>query len=314
VILLEGVIRRGSALGFHEVADRGRVNLSVLAADDDVRYARDIAMDGLRDAAGRGARSDAAFHASNAAEFDMHLGNLEPAYERVTQVLGLDLEGGDLSMNLFMRYIISTVAGKPTGDVDAIAGSATGMNASVPDDVDTWRALVAGDGRAAIRHGLEFARDDELNASLAYLRAAVGAAMVGDASAARTAADESRAGMRWGRVAEAIQAGTEAIALALEGSRERADEAARASLEGLRAGGIRLIEGLVLYGLGLALLPQQPGPAYVAQARRLFDEIGAAGLVASVDRLAAGSSGAPAQEAGATDGAAEAAAAEAMSS
>jgi class 3 adenylate cyclase len=282
--LLEGVIRRASAAGFHEIADRGRVNLSVLAADDDLRYARDIAMDGLRAALARGARSDAAFHALNAAEFDLHLGALDLAVEHSAQILSLDLEGGDLAMNQFEQYVLATVRGEATPDVAAIVGSSPGINDTAVDDARTWRALVDGDGPATVRHGLIFGRDDELNAPMAYLRVAVGAAMTGDAASARTAADELRVTTRWGRTAEAVLAGTEAIALALAGSRDAALETGLLSLDWLRSGGIRLIEGLVLLGLGMALGPEPPGPTYLDQARRQFDDVGAAGLVAVIDR------------------------------
>jgi hypothetical protein len=289
--ILEGVIRRAAAAGFHELADRGRVNLSVLAADDDVRYARDIAMDGLRTALARGARSDAAFHALNATEFDMHLGNLDAAAEHVAQILALDLEGADLAMNQFEGYVLATLRGEPTIDLATILGAAPGVNETTDDDAVTWRALVEGDGPAAIRHGLVFGRDDDLNAPVAYLRVAVGAATIGDAASARTAADELRVATRWGRSGEALLGGAEAIALALEGSRDAAIETGRVALDSLRAGETRLLEGLVLFGLGTALGSDDPGPSYVRQARSIFEDIGAFGLVRMIDARGASDGG-----------------------
>ena len=103
IVLLEGIYRRAVAAGLTEIADRARTNLAVTVADDDVRYGRDVAVEHLEDAIARGARSDAAYAASNSAEFDLHLGNLTDAMERIERILALELEGGDRAMNLATR-------------------------------------------------------------------------------------------------------------------------------------------------------------------------------------------------------------------
>ena len=283
IVLLEGIYRRALATGLTETADRARNNLSVTVAEDDLRYGRDLALEGLEEAIARGARSDAAYYSLNSAEFDLYLGNLAAASERIERILALELEGGDKAINLAAQGILGVIMGRPTDVTSELADASAGAVASLDDDIRTWIALVAGDGPATVRHALAMARDDELNAPVAYFRAAVGAAISGDAASARVAADELRALDRWGRSVGACLAGTEAIALALEGRRDGAVTVGREALEYLRSERIRLLEGLVLLGLGVALIDDEPGPAFVQRARSIFDDVEAKGLVTLVD-------------------------------
>jgi hypothetical protein len=281
--MLEGIYRRAVLAGLTEIADRALTNLSVTVADDDLRYGRDVALAGLEEAIARGARSDAAYFASNSAEFDLHLGNLSAALERMERILALELEGGDRSMCLATQTAVSLLMGRPSVAVDEVADAVAGTQVSLDDDMRTWAALVAGDGQAAVRHGLAMARDDELNAPMAFLRAAIGASLAGDAASARAAADELRAHGRWGRAVAACTASTEAIALVLEGNRDAGLTVGRDAIERMRAEGIRLDEGLVLLGLGVALGDEDPGPAFVQRARDRLDDVGAAAVVAMID-------------------------------
>jgi hypothetical protein len=283
IVMLEGIYRRAVLAGLTEIADRALTNLSVTVADDDLRYGRDVALAGLEEAIARGARSDAAYFASNSAEFDLHLGNLSAALERMERILALELEGGDRSMCLATQTAVSLLMGRPSVAVDEVADAVAGTQVSLDDDMRTWAALVAGDGQAAVRHGLAMARDDELNAPMAFLRAAIGASLAGDAASARAAADELRAHGRWGRAVAACTASTEAIALVLEGNRDAGLTVGRDAIERMRAEGIRLDEGLVLLGLGLALGDEDPGPAFVQRARDRLDDVGAAAVVAMID-------------------------------
>jgi len=128
------------------------------------------------------------------------------------------------------------------------------------------------------------ARDDELNAPFSYLRAAIGAALTGDAGTARTASEEHANLGRWGRWVDATAAATEALALALEGRRTRrsardarssrrstarASDWTRRSWSGPRGGPTAVAES----------------DEFLRRARETFVEIGALGLVAAVDRL-----------------------------
>jgi class 3 adenylate cyclase len=283
IVLLEGIFRRAAAAGLTEIADRARINLSVTVADDDLRYGRDVALEGLEDAIARGARSDAAYFASNSAEFDLHLGNLVAAAERMERILALELEGGDRSMNLATQTAVGLVMGRSSVTIDEVADAIAGTQVSLHDDMRVWAALVAGDGATMVQRGLAMAREDELNAPFAYLRVAIGAALVGDAASARAAADELRAYGRWGRVVAATMASTEAIALILEGNRDAGSAAGRDALERLRTEGIRFSEAIVTLGLGVALGDEEPGPSYVQRARALLDDLGAKAVVAMID-------------------------------
>ena len=164
-----------------------------------------------------------------------------------------------------------------------------GTQVSLDDEMRTWAALVAGDGATMVRHALAMGRDDELNAPFAYLRAAIGAALVGDAASARAAADELRALGRWGRAVAACMTSTEAIALVLEGNRDAGLAVGRDAIEQLRSDGIRLEEGLVLLALGVALGDEEPGPTFVQRARARLDDIGAKAVVAMIDDQGAAS-------------------------
>ena len=289
IVMLEGIYRRAVLAGLTEIADRALTNLSVTVADDDVRYGRDVALEGLEEAIARGARSDAAYFASNSAEFDFHLGNLGAALERMDRILALDLEGGDRSMCLATRTAVALLMDRPSVTIDEVADAVAGTQVSLDDDTRAWAALVAGDGPTMVRHALSMGREDELNAPQAFIRAAVGAALAGDPTSARAAADELRAHGRWGRAVAASTASSEAIALVLEGNRDAGLTLGRDALEQLRSEGIRLDEGLVLLALGVALGDEEPGPTFVQRARVLFDDIGATAVVAMIDTQGAAS-------------------------
>lgn len=290
LVMLDGAMRRAEASGYPAHANRARVNLAVLTADDDLRVGRDIALAGWDDAVARGLRGYAAFFGLNATEYELHLGELAQALDRSQAILELGLEGGDRAVNLATRRILHLVAGLPADEVEREleAIGATSANWSAfRSDGDCWAALVGGDGARAARLGLEMGADDELNAPMAYLRAAIGSAIVGDRGPARTASDALGALDRWGRWIDATVAGTRAIALALEGAREEALATARASMTGFRVQGVRLDEALVALGVGAAMRPARESDELLARARELFEAMGAAGLAALVDRVAA---------------------------
>jgi class 3 adenylate cyclase/tetratricopeptide (TPR) repeat protein len=285
LVVLEGALRRAQANGFPLLADRARINLSVLGADDDVRGARDIALAGFEEATSRGLRSYAASFSLNATEYDLHLGNLPTGIERTRSVLELGLEGFDRAVSLSTLHMLYTIAGVQVEDLELEIDGFRAERVSTDDDRRCWAALVAGDGSNAIRHGLAMARDDELNAPFTYLRAAIGAALIGDATTARTASDEHGNLGRWGRWVDATAAATDAIALALEGRRDEALSTGREAIAAFRSQGILLDGALLELGLGVALRPSPASDELLATARETFAAIGALGFVATVDRL-----------------------------
>jgi len=286
LVVLEGAFRRAQASGFPALANRARVNLSVLLADDDVRGARDIALAGFEEATSRGLRSYAATFSLNSTEYDLHLGTIPPGIERTRSMLDLGLEGFDQVVNLSTLHILYTITGEPVEDLEREIEGFEAERVSTDDDRRCWAALAAGDGPNTIRYGLVLARDDELNAPFGYLRAAIGAALIGDAATARTASDESGHLGRWGRWVDATAAATDAIALALEGRRDEALTTGREALAAFRSQGVILDAALVELGLGVALRPSSESDELLGRARETFAAIGALGFVAAVDRLA----------------------------
>jgi class 3 adenylate cyclase/tetratricopeptide (TPR) repeat protein len=285
LVVLEGALRRAQASGFPPLANRARINLSVLSADDDVRGARDIALGGFEDATSRGLRSHAAFFSLNATEYDLHLGSLPSGIERTRSMLDLGLEGSDRAVNLSTLHMLYTIAGVQVEDLEREIDGFRAERVSTDDDWRCWAALAAGDGPNAIRYGLAVARDDELNAPFGYFRAAIGAALTGDAATARTASDEHGNLGRWGRWVDATAAATNALALALEGRRDEALRSGREVIAALQGQGVRLDGALVEWGLGAALRPSPESDEFLRRARETFAEIGALGFVAAVDRL-----------------------------
>ena len=283
LVMLDGIARRAETIGFADIATRARLNLSLHAADDDIRYGYEVARRGLEEALSRGARSDAAYNTLNCAEYAMHLGDLPTSLELTERILSLDLEGSDLGINLGQAHITRLVMGRPTESLEG-ADAALAVHASLRDDATNWGALVAGDGAIAIDTALAMARDDDLNAPMSYFRASLGAAMSGDAVQARVAAEEARALGRWGRWVRGCAISSEAIALLLEGSTDAGLRIGGEALELFRALGVKLDEAMLLLGLGLALRHVEPGPAYVAEARDLFATLGARGFVDAIDR------------------------------
>jgi len=255
------------------------------SADDDVRGARDIALAGFEDATSRGLRSYAAFFSLNATEYDLHLGTIPPGIERTRSMLDLGLEGFDRAVNLSTLHMLYTVAGVQVEDLEREIDGFRAERVSTDDDRRCWAALAAGDGPDAIRYGLALARDDELNAPFGYLRAAIGAALIGDAATARTASEEHGHLGRWGRWVDAAAAATDAIALALEGRRDEALSCGREAIAAFRSQGVRLDEALVELGLGVALRPSPESDELLGWARETFVAIGALGFVATADRL-----------------------------
>ena len=285
LVVLEGALRRAQASGLPALANRARINLSVLSADDDVRGARDIALAGFEDATSRGLRSHAAFFSLNATEYDLHLGTIPPGIERTRSMLDLGLEGFDRAVNLSTLHTLYTVSGVHVDDLEREIDGFEAERVSTDDDRRCWAALAAGDGPNAIRYGLVLARDDELNAPFGYLRAAIGAAFIGDAVTARTASDEHARLGRWGRWVDATAAATDAIALALEGRRDEALSSGREAIAAFRIQGVRLDGALLELGLGVALRPSSESVELLGTARETFASIGALGLVALVDRI-----------------------------
>jgi hypothetical protein len=286
LVVLEGVQRRAEQMGLSELASRARINLSLHASDDDLRYGFAVAMRGLEEALTRGARSDAAYNTLNGAEFAMHLGELDQSLALTERILSLDLEGSDLGINQAQARIIRLLMGRSDEPLGSGASTdASAVHASLPDDLRNWTALLEGDGATAVERALAMAREDELNAPIAYFRGAIGAAMAGDVVRAREAADEAKALGRWGRWVLACATASEAIALVLEGSIDAGLRVGGETLEVFRTLGVRLDEALLLLGLGIALGQTEPGPSFVAQARGMFVAIGAEGFVDVIDRF-----------------------------
>ena len=282
MVILEGAFHRAAAGNDWTIANRARINLAVLTADDDIGVGREIAVAGFREAYARGMRADAAFFALNASEYDMHIGDFQASIERTQAVLALDLEGTDRILNLGTLDSARLLVGLPVDDP-----SSTGLessNLTAEDDVAIWQALVDADGPELVRGGLALARDDELNAPTGYLRAAIGAAMAGDVESARAAADELARVGRWGRWVDAVGMGTEAIARAMEGSTEAAVALGREAAAAMRAQSSLLDDGLIMLGLGIALPAGVEADEALAHARQTFETIGAAGLVGLCDR------------------------------
>jgi class 3 adenylate cyclase len=282
LVILEGILRRAEVLGLDGLRERARLNLSIHASDDDLRYGLDLAIRGLEESLERGSRTDVAYYASNASEFAMHLGSLSEGLALVDRALALDLEGSDREINTSQQRILYHVMGRPVDD-DGPSVPGT-LPISITEDIVIWAALVDGDGDQVIQHGLGMAREDDLNAPMAYFRASLGAALNRDVATARTVADESAAGGRWGRWVNAGTVGSEAIALILEGTLDEGIRQGQVALEVMRTMEVRLDEALLLLGLGAALDDLDPGPSYLARARERFATIGAHGFVKLIDR------------------------------
>ena len=160
-----------------------------------------------------------------------------------------------------------------------------GGQASLDDEMRTWMALVAGDGGHEVRHALAMARDDELNAPFAYLRAAVGAALAGDAASARAAADELRAlriaGVGRSRHAWPARRPSRCV---LEGSRDAGLAVGREALELPAVGGHPPRRGPrpARRSVSRSATRSQVRPSSSGLARG-FDDIGAKAVVTMVD-------------------------------
>jgi ribosomal protein S14 len=191
----------------------------VMAADDDIAYGRDVAVAGLEDAISLGTTANAAFFASNASEYDLHLGNLDAAAERVRRTLDLGLEASDQAANLSALRTLLTLRGDEEPEVIAEHERLCRVLGQPDNDMLTWFHLCRGELREVIDRGLRLAREDELNAPIAYLRIAIAAALAGDPVPVRAARDELAALGRWGRWLDTVQLAIRAIATALEGDR-----------------------------------------------------------------------------------------------
>ncbi|HET7726670.1 MAG TPA: adenylate/guanylate cyclase domain-containing protein [Candidatus Limnocylindrales bacterium] len=282
-IILEGVMTRGTAAGLTRIAEVARINLSVTLADDDVVRGRDLSADGLADALRAGSRQAAAFFASNAGEYDLHIGDWDAGSARVRAVLDLGLEAADRLINEVIEFVYAVLRGERRQWTRRPAGSAIG---AVEEDARAWSALAAGDLRGAIDHGLTMARDDETNARFAYLRVAIAAALVGDVTAALAARDESNALARQGRWVNTLAAATEAIATALTGDRAVGGEQGRAAVAALDAQGVHFDAALAALGLAAALR-DQPAIArpFRDQARRMFEAVQSRPLLDLLDSV-----------------------------
>jgi len=278
-IILDGILRRAERAGLFEIQDRARINLSVTLADDDIVAGRDVAAEGFVDAVRRGAAGSAAFYAMNAAEYDLHIGEWHAAEVRVREVLDLGLEATDRLANLAQLYVQGLLRGSP----DPVLIDEVRRSVHEPGqigDLELWDALVRGDTDGAIRHGLSFARADDLNAPFAWFRVGIAAAVARDATTVSVATDDLSANLRTGRWNDGILLTLRSIAAGLGGDRERALEHGRAALDTFRSLSVRLDEGLAALGIAAALGPGDPdGHAFADEARRTLTDLGATGVL-----------------------------------
>jgi hypothetical protein len=184
---------------------------------------------------------------------------------------------------------IRAARGEDVAELDAEIASA-GVEDTMQWVVDMARADAAlsarrdADAAALAREALATGMTE---ANEPLIRACLAAALLlqGKASDARVAADELRDGVFQGRVSKAFQAVADGGALALEG---RPAEARRRFAEGL--GELRQLEQLFDRArwqlVAVTLLPDAPeAPTWAAEARELFQRLGAAPFIERLEAV-----------------------------
>lgn len=165
-----------------------------------------------------------------------------------------------------------------------------GLPSWAADDPQLWHAIVTGDNEQVRDLGLAMARDDPLNAPALYERAAIGAGRLGDLAALDVVVAEFDALGRQGRTMAATRAFIAALCTGADPSAERAARSAvfRAAATAWRELECHFTVAMVQLEATRVLGPvTSEGREASAEARRIFDQLGAVPFLAQLDAFEA---------------------------
>ena len=277
--------------GWTDLELRLRNNLAVSIADDDPAGSARIAREGFDIAARIGSVQWFVASAAAIAGSDfVEARDWDSALDIAVEARGRAQVGSSVWTQLASAEMtIRAARGEDVAELDAEIASA-GVEDTMQWVVDMARADAAlsarrdADAAALAREALATGMTE---ANEPLIRACLAAALLlqGKASDARVAADELRDGVFQGRVSKAFQAVADGGALALEG---RPAEARRRFAEGL--GELRQLEQLFDRArwqlVAVTVLPDVPeAPTWAAEARELFQRLGAAPFIERLDAV-----------------------------
>ncbi len=297
IALLNGAYLDAGAHGQHVAQLRAGVNLAAMTADVDPRASLAWTREGMATARRLGLNGFSPYHASNIGPA-LRTGDWDWIHDAATELLDLVREGHNRPWIEDRIRWIDAWRGRDVGDrpVETIREAEEAGDPQQLANGLAWAmewAFLSGDFASAVAHGRRLLGQDAfttLNTQFMVGRAALHA---GDLATAESAA-RSLEPMPGG-AANVDRAALRAGIAAVEGRTEEALAGYRAALAGYRELGLPF--DVAMTGLDMAALigPREPAVvAAAADARTTFAELGAAPLLARLDRLVASSSAKPA--------------------
>jgi class 3 adenylate cyclase/tetratricopeptide (TPR) repeat protein len=292
IALMDGTLRMAADEGFVAQQLRAMNNAVVTRIDEDPWGAYELGLDAINQAQRFGIRPFLVFSAMNTSEIALRLGEWSRAESMIESVLALDVDPTDRFVVLCRAASLALCRGRrddarlaefhkfrPTGD-DHLA------DANVAD-VRMVETFLDGDHAATQRISIERARTDVLNAPSSYERAGRAALWMGDVDAARVVVREFQELGRSAAFPVAELVATEASLLALEGRRAEAVEQYRDAFRRYRDLKLSFDGAVIGLDAAKALGVDTPeGASAAAEAREVFERLGAQPFLEIMDRLA----------------------------
>ena len=297
IALIDGALAMATDRGLVAQQMRALVNAVVTRIDEDPWGAYELGLESISQARRFGVRPALVFCVLNTSEIAQRVGEWDRADTAIESLLSLDLDPSDHLLTLSRAGALAVCRGNLDDprlveflhSAPAHEDRAVALNHA---DVTMVQTFLSGDFATAYGIAVEQARTDVLNAPSSFERASRAALWMGDLGAARTVVTEFRALGRSAAFPAAELATAEAAVLALEGRRAEALERYRDAFRRYRDLRLAFDGAVVQLDAAKALGVHTPeGASAAAEARAVFERLGARPYLEMLDGLVAGVDG-----------------------
>ncbi len=291
--LLQGSLRVAQDAGLADAELRASAMLTSVQALDSPGDALALERDAIEVAQRIGQRSQEIVITQNASEDARRVGEWDWAVEAIERIDQYDIDVAAHTANRIQLALFAAWRGALDADeIDAIKAGLASIEdrdiESAVDDLEGVLAIVDGRFGDAAVSWLRVAGVSDLNAPYTLPRAGRAAVLAGDADLARQALDRLAVLGSRGRAVDADRATIRAGLDALQGDRAAALAGYRAAVTAYRELGLAFDEALLgIEAARLVGVADAEVAGWVEAARSTFTRLGAAPLVAALDRAAA---------------------------